>query len=377
MILVIHNILWSKYKGAVFSSLNKIAEESNCEISFVHLALTDSNRIGLSLVDKEYHKYKYEIFIDGVMPHGFSATIIIKFYKLFRKIKPNFIIIPGFNRLEFWVFLLISKLYLKNTGLFCDSTIYDNPNYLIKYFLKCVFVYFIDVFFCYGQRSKEYLLHLGVPENKILIRCQSCALPDYYSPEYVLNSRMFYFNLDNSKWKYIYIGRLSGEKCVDLLLNSFSRVLKIIPYATLTIVGSGPLQQDLFELSCNLNIAEYVFFTGAMEQEEISMLLMKSNCLVLPSNSEPWGLVVNESLSYGCPVIVSDVCGCVPELVAKSDSGLVFESNNIDDLTEKMILSIDKFSNAVETAKSCLKLISNFSPKIAAEQIFSGVIKFL
>ena len=60
MILVIHNILWSKYKGAVFSSLNKIAEESNCEISFVHLALTDSNRIGLSLVDKEYHKYKYD-----------------------------------------------------------------------------------------------------------------------------------------------------------------------------------------------------------------------------------------------------------------------------------------------------------------------------
>ena len=63
--------------------------------------------------------------------------------------------------------------------------------------------------------------------------------------------------------------------------------------------------------------------------EEIGRLFERGAALVLPSHSEPWGLVVNESLSYGCPVVVSDICGCVPDLVLDGVTGYSFPVGDV------------------------------------------------
>jgi glycosyltransferase involved in cell wall biosynthesis len=94
--------------------------------------------------------------------------------------------------------------------------------------------------------------------------------------------------------------------------------------------------------------------------------------LVLPSSSEPWGLVVNEALSFGCPVIVSNRCGSV-DLVKESINGYVFICGDMIDLTSKM-MQASKFFNDLEiTAKNCVDSISAFTPINAAKQIKSGL----
>ena len=103
----------------------------------------------------------------------------------------------------------------------------------------------------------------------------------------------------------------------------------------------------------------------------------KASCLILPSFSEPWGLVVNEALSYGCPVVVSHRCGCVPELVEGKPTGFVFEAGNVIDLASKLLAVPSTFANVEATAGDCLNLISTFSPEAAAAEIFGGCMHIL
>jgi glycosyltransferase involved in cell wall biosynthesis len=104
---------------------------------------------------------------------------------------------------------------------------------------------------------------------------------------------------------------------------------------------------------------------------------MSSTALVLPSHSEPWGLVVNESLSYGCPVVVSHVCGCVPELVLKDITGYSYPVGDVPALAQAM-LDVTRLSrDRVAVAQKCIDLIAGFSPDVAASQILEGCARIL
>ena len=89
-----------------------------------------------------------------------------------------------------------------------------------------------------------------------------------------------------------------------------------------------------------------------MGMDEIGELFMPSAALVLPSHSEPWGLVVNESLSYGCPVVVSNVCGCVPDLVIDGVTGYSFPVGNIEALSKAMLLTAEMSADRVAVAQT-------------------------
>jgi glycosyltransferase involved in cell wall biosynthesis len=86
-----------------------------------------------------------------------------------------------------------------------------------------------------------------------------------------------------------------------------------------------------------LGLDEVVTLLGTRDISEFAPLFVRSVALVLPSYSEPWGYVVNESLSYGCPVVVSDRCGCVPELVVDGVTGFAFTAGNIEALSAAML----------------------------------------
>jgi glycosyltransferase involved in cell wall biosynthesis len=83
-------------------------------------------------------------------------------------------------------------------------------------------------------------------------------------------------------------------------------------------------------------------------------------------------LVVNESLSYGCPVVVSNVCGCVPDLVIDGVTGYSFEAGNVDELFRALRSVTKMAADRVAVAKNCLKVISGFTPNRAASQILDG-----
>lgn len=376
MISIYHNILWSKYKGAVFSRLHNLVTKNNSLIYFFQISETDTDRVSLSGVDMSYHTYPYQLMFKGAYGAIPSRRLVTKLFSSVWHSDSNLILLPGYHKPEYWAMLLAAVLKGKKRAVFCDSTIYDQPQRLLKGLLKRLFFSLCDGFFSYGERGSAYLIHYGASPNKVFKRCQAAALPHGYSIDLAFQQRIALAPSADSP-RFLYVGRLSPEKSLDVLLKAFVQVRQSLPAATLVMVGSGPQQQELADLSRSLGLDDVVLFAGSMDTAALAIEYAKASCLVLPSFSEPWGLVVNEALSYGCPVVVSHRCGCVPELVEGKPTGFVFEAGNVDELASKLVAVPVTFANVEITARNCLDLISTFSPEAAAEEILNGCKQML
>lgn len=143
------------------------------------------------------------------------------------------------------------------------------------------------------------------------------------------NFRRRYAN-DSEKIVY-YVGRMSHEKGVFVLLNAAPKVLwEMGGHVKFAIVGGG--NTDRFKAQAwNLGIWDKCYFTGFMPEEELDKFQAVADCAVFPSLYEPFGIVALESFAARVPVVVSDTCG-LPEVVQHTITGVVTQTNNADSL---------------------------------------------
>ena len=333
--------------------------------------------MALGDVDLSYHHYPYRLLFRGAYAQAsrFRRTVTLAL-DIIRN-PADLVVLPGYHRMEYWAMLLVCIVLRRPRAVFCDSTRYDRPKTAWREFAKRLFFLRCDGYFGYGIRSKEYLLQYGVATSKIVYGCQAAALPHEYDAAQVLVRYEAARGVRPTHHRFIYVGRLSTEKGLDDLLDAFGAVYAKTSDARLDLVGAGPLGAELEARVSRLNLSHVVTFLGAKNIDEISRLLVESAALVLPSHSEPWGLVVNESLSYGCPVVVSNVCGCVPELVIDGVTGYSFKVGDIEALSTAMLSAVQMSIDRVAVAKRCLDIISRFTPQHAASQLLDGCVRIV
>jgi glycosyltransferase involved in cell wall biosynthesis len=376
-VCIYHNILWSKYKGVVFSEVHSSSNRTGINVSFIQVAETQAQRVAIGKIDLSYHRYPYRLLFPGSYESVPTWRRIFALSKDLIRNPCDLVVLPGYEHVEYWAMLFLCILLGRKRAVFCDSTKYDRPKYLWKDIAKGLFFRRCHGFFCYGSRSKEYVLSYGVEEKRIKMRCQAAALPHAYDPENVLDEYRANPFKDSTSAKFLYVGRLSIEKGLDDLLEAFSQIHGRSSEATLDLVGAGPLQEKLSARVKSLGLEQSVKFLGPKNVHEIAQLFMASAALVLPSHSEPWGLVVNESLSYGCPVVVSNVCGCVPELVLDGVTGYSYPVRDVSALAQAMLNASRLSTDRLAVARKCLDVIKDFSPDNAASQILDGCIRIM
>jgi glycosyltransferase involved in cell wall biosynthesis len=376
-ISIYHNLLWAKYKGAVFSQLSLLSRKEGVDASFVQIAETHSDRVVLSGVDLSYHNYPYRLLFRGNYGNVGLWRMIFALAKDLISHPCDLVVLPNYDRAEYWAMLLLCIVLRRKRAVICDATIYDRSKVVWKEIAKRFFFWRCDGFLCYGTRSKEYLMSYGVAEAKINIRCQAAALPHGYNPAAVLSEYEVKTAETLTSGRFLYVGRLSPEKGIDDLLNAFSLVHAKLRGAHLDVIGAGPLEGVLEERIRELGLQQAVTLRGSMNLSDIGSEFLCSSALVLPSHSEPWGLVVNESLSYGCPVVVSSHCGCVPELVIDGVTGYAFDAGNIESLSAALIAVTRLSEDRVSTARKCLDVISQYTADRAAAQMLAACLKIL
>lgn len=369
-VLVIHNILWSSYKAGVFSELNRLSDEG-LQFRFLQIAETERERRALSEVDRSLHDYPYTLLFKGALE---EIHFIVRTFKLIKSIyysRCQLVLIPGFYRIEYWAAWLYCLISRRGIGLFCDSTMRDASQSTVKTFLKRLFVRKCDLSFGYGERSVEYLRYLGAPESGIFKRCQAACLPKGYSGQRALSLRKAAIR-NSPNLSVLFVGRLSPEKGIHTLIDAVRILVGKFPDVRLDVVGSGPDEATLKDAAFDRGIAENVVFHGSMNQSDIHNFYSAARVLVLPSFSEPWGLVVNEALSFGCPVVVSSNCGCCPELVVEGKTGFVFRAGDANDLAQQIERALSELSIRSDVWNACIALMENFSPTHAAHAISEG-----
>jgi glycosyltransferase involved in cell wall biosynthesis len=131
--------------------------------------------------------------------------------------------------------------------------------------------------------------------------------------------------------RFLYCGQLIHRKGVDLLIDAFCESARVFPRIELTLVGDGPLRADLKQ-RIPADIRSRVDFAGFHPVAELPRFFAEADVFVLPSRHDGWGVVVNQAVAAGLPVICSDAVGAGADLVGGDENGYLFPAGDVGGL---------------------------------------------
>lgn len=185
---------------------------------------------------------------------------------------------------------------------------------------------FMDGFLAIGTANKNYYLSLKISPEKI------------YDVPYTVDNKRFttsstisdeekneikrLHNLPLNTPIVLYASKLIERKHPEDVINAISKLREQGVDLCLVLIGSGAMESKLKSLVVTRNLNK-VHFLGFVNQAVLPTLYSVSDIFVLPAESEPWGLVINEVMCAGLPVIVGDKVGCVSDLVRDKLNGFI------------------------------------------------------
>ncbi|HWQ52579.1 MAG TPA: glycosyltransferase family 4 protein [Bryobacteraceae bacterium] len=163
----------------------------------------------------------------------------------------------------------------------------------------------------------------------------------------------------------LFCGKLVERKRPMDLLRAFASASAQAP-ASLVFIGTGEQQPALERFVAEHHVTN-VHFLGFRNQAEISACYALADLFVLPSTNEPWGLVVNEAMCFGLPVIVSDMVGAAPDLVHEGVNGYVFPAGDVENLSARLLSVLSDENLRQQMSRRSLEIVEQWGiPQTAA-----------
>ncbi|MGB7913156.1 MAG: glycosyltransferase [Desulfobaccales bacterium] len=297
--------------------------------------------------------------------------------------QPDYALLNGYSPMPFYLKALLALRLLGIPVLMrADATDAAVPRGAIKKFSRHVFLKLlysqIAGFLAVGYNSRHHYRSRGITENRI-----------YYSP-FNIDDDLFAkqikdyggrrpeirreLGFEEGQFIFIFSGKLIPIKNPLMIVEA----LRLLPANSgvslgLIVMGDGLLRRQ-FEAGMQALPEIKTAFTGFQNQSKLGLFYSAADCLLLPSWSETWGLVVNEALQFGMPVLVSDMVGCWRDLVISGKTGYVFPAGDpvaLADCMSRVIGLIKLRGNGVREA--CRQKARQYS----VEQAVAGIRKCL
>lgn len=271
------------------------------------------------------------------------------------KINPD-VLITSEMGLRTLIALLYGKLFNKPVWIWWGGTIYTErlvgP---IRKLLRKVIVAFAQQWISYGETSTEYLMYMGVQKGNIL-QIQNCVDEQLFLQKVEPAVRI------QPKPVFLYVGQLIKRKGVDKLLFAAHHVQKEGYDFSLLLVGDGLDQQELKELVNSLSLRNVHFFSS-QPHNVIPHFYQSSDYFIFPTLEDVWGLVVNEALWSGIPVICSKYAGCARELLPDQN---IFDPLNHNEFVKILKQAIQGKISSVDYSKlkPCMEVAEMITNRI-------------
>jgi glycosyltransferase involved in cell wall biosynthesis len=191
---------------------------------------------------------------------------------------------------------------------------------LLRRLVRWVAAKWVNHWISYGQTSTEYLITLGIPRVRIL-QVQNCVDESTYLRQVPAALELY------PKPVLLHAGQLIARKGVEALLRAAGRLQSEGLEFSILLVGSGKDADYLRQLAADLNL-QNVHFVAAQPAEAMPSYYRSADMLVFPTLADVWGLVANEAVLCGLPVLCSKYAGCAPELF---DAECIFDPANDDE----------------------------------------------
>lgn len=294
------------YKIKMYNEVNKRVQ--------LFVIYTDNNDIDRN---KDFvsgsMEFKYKILEGSIAQKIWSAIQLLK------TLNYDELILGGWDHPVLWALAFIFPK--RKNAFFIESSYFESQTSGLKGLIKRIFVKRLSKVYASGKSQRKITDSLGFNGNTIITK--GVGIFNYISqPTY---------NPRKEVKKFFYVGRFVEVKNLKMLISVFNSLAQYQLY----LAGFGEQEEELKAMA-----KENIHFMGAIENKKLTAIYQQMDVFVLPSKIEPWGLVVEEALNNGLPVIVSNRVGCAEEIINESN-GLIFQYNNPEDLTRVILKMSD------------------------------------
>lgn len=367
-VVIITEII-APYRIPVF---NALAREITIDLHVIFLSKTDASLRQWRAYEDEI-RFSYEVLPSWRQRIGkYNILLNHSLAGALHNADPDLIICGGYNYLASWQAMRWAAHHQVQFLLWSESTASDRRSrHLMVESLKKLFFRNCAAFVVPGKSAQDYLEQMGVPRKNIFIARNAVDIGRFSEigrkaraeaararHELVLPERYFLF-----------VGRLVREKGVVDLIQAYGELPpEMRERIGLVFAGDGPMRAEL-EARARDVYPGTVRFTGFVDRDGLAPIYSLAECIVLPTYTDTWGLVVNEAMACGLPVICTRVAGCAVELV--QSNGRLIEPGNVPELRRAMMeIAADPVLRNGMSAQS-EEMIREFSPEVWA----SGIVE--
>lgn len=213
-------------------------------------------------------------------------------------------------------------------------------------------------FLAWGSPAVDYLRTYLIPDDKIIYCAQAVDNKYWMEQAATYQKKEIRTQLGTKGKVFLAVGRLVTRKGFDHLLYAWGALpLEIKLQNSLVIVGSGEDEQILRRIATEKNIPN-IIFTGFKPSTELPKYYAAADVFVFPSLVDVWGLVVNEAMACGLPVLASKYTGAAQELIDNPEIGEIFDPLDISGFTSLLLrwCASDKQTSACASQKAVSRL---------------------
>ncbi|MBE9166974.1 glycosyltransferase family 4 protein [Pleurocapsales cyanobacterium LEGE 06147] len=282
---------------------------------------------------------------------------------------PIALAISGYFKPSMLSALLWCLWHRKPAILFSETTEHDTPRVWWKEQLKSWIIKRYKSALVGGQPQKRYLIKLGMPAEAIFTGYDVVG-NDTFHPDRIkslphpLNQPYF-----------LAINRFVPKKNLFFLISAYAEYRQSAGISAwdLVLCGDGQLRPQIEKQIEQLGLENIVHLPGFLQQEELLPYFAHAGCFIHASIQEQWGLVVNEAMAAGLPVLVSNRCGCFEDLIIEGINGFGFDPENSEQLTNLMLKISAKEFDLAKMGQAALEHIQKFSPDYFARGLMQAV----
>ena len=266
------------------------------------------------------------------------------------------LIVGGYNHPEFLWALLHGRRTGEPTLLWSESVDASERRAPVRNALKRRLVAACDGFVVPGSRAEAQLRYLGAPARAIFRAPNAVDTAFWGRDARPREARA-------GAHRLLFVANLIPVKGLDVLLRALDD--PSLRALALDVVGSGPQRPQLEVIARELGLD--VTFHGELGREALRERYRSADVLILPTRSDPWGLVLNEAMCAGCVPITTPAAGAVPDLVSDGETGIVVPAGDVAALRAALLRLANDAQLVARISIAAIDRATGFSPRRCAE----------
>lgn len=358
------------YWPARIYALQQVLNKNKIELFVVEIA-GQGSPYAFSKKQTDYKIDNWNILFPDMKMEDLSMSVVKKaILNKLNEINPDVVIAGAIAFPSGAISTLWCKRYKKKIIIFDDAKVDDVKRGGFVNFIKSRIYKSVDAVLYPAKEWDETGFYWGFKKEQI-----------FYGVDVVDNN--FWENV-KSENKYglnngffLSIGRLIPKKNFKFLLQAYKKYIDIVGVekaSELVIIGDGPDKFVIEDYIKKYSITK-VKLLPFLQQNELAFFYRNCKSFILCSKEdETWGLVINEAMACGAPVLASNRCGATKSLVVEGKNGFVFSPFNIDDLCNKL-LHVHKMNEyeVTDMSQNSLLKIKEFSTELFADSLFNAI----